>query len=925
MIQGPTVLRSFDSDMFLIYRPKGMMEIPPSSKLSCNILLFIFRGRACYYFPAVFVKDGMTNLECKKGDRILSVSGRPRTFEEGDIRLIGGRRANVGTVLIYRDGKWGAVCDHKWDLRDASVVCRQLGYSGVERASLKSEFGRGRRHKWLSHVSCRGNEVKLEQCGSSEYFGNNCRGAFHSAGVECTSTTTTQKSTTRTTRRPTLLTSTTSLFPTTTEHATAKPPTTDSETSTATSDHIATTLKPQIVAHEARTSQSPITPSSWVWHEDSNTWFWNSTYDDTENQDLVIQTDDVVVDHNDDDNNDGDPYIFDTFLNDEAAITSDHDLAEYVAPSVSISGGPRSEIHESDGSESSYSDNYISLDLGSSNSDDILTSPKPTTQTPWMWDDTLLQYILRPQNGRRTESPWIWDHENEKYVLRSEYEQRVAEYLPPHQANSAGSNQRLIGDRQHDSAHVREPLEIMASDIQGNNQPRILSHQVPSAESENSVYDVPFIPEAANPDEYLSGTSMVAATNEGREHESHHHQNRPNDETAPTVPFEHNGDHSQQINDEHSSNGYDNMPTHILLPTENVMSQRPLPPTIESSNNHATGRIIDQQPTISEDLHAQKIEYMVRGGRNFQEGHIEVRIPYGDRRGVICGDMWTIKEAIVACRELGLGYAQSAATTAHYGGSDKDKLFWRVECTGSERKLEECVWKDHNGPTKCSRKDSVAGIVCTNALPDLIPNVTALETSSFLQDRHLYYLQCSMEENCLSSSAYEIMKTPRWRTTTRRLLRFSSIIHNRGTADFVPFVPRHLWEWHACHMHYHSMEVFARYDVVDEHGNKVAEGLKASFCLEDSACDYGVHPKYNCDGYGHQGIAVGCSDNYLADIDCQWIDMTDVKPGTYTFTLEVNPELKVAEMNFENNVVKCTLWYGGYSAQLQGCRLESLL
>lgn len=49
------------------------------------------------------------------------------------------------------------------------------------------------------------------------------------------------------------------------------------------------------------------------------------------------------------------------------------------------------------------------------------------------------------------------------------------------------------------------------------------------------------------------------------------------------------------------------------------------------------------------------------------------------------------------------------------------------------------------------------------------------------------------------------------------------------------------------------MEVFARYDVVDEHGNKVAEGLKASFCLEDSACDYGVHPKYNCDGYGHQG------------------------------------------------------------------------
>jgi hypothetical protein len=53
--------------------------------------------------------------------------------------------------------------------------------------------------------------------------------------------------------------------------------------------------------------------------------------------------------------------------------------------------------------------------------------------------------------------------------------------------------------------------------------------------------------------------------------------------------------------------------------------------------------------------------------------------------------------------------------------------------------------------------------------------------------------------------------------------------------------------------HYHSMESFSHYDIIDSHGNQIAEGHKASFCLEDTKCDRGVHPKYNCQGFGHQG------------------------------------------------------------------------
>ena len=91
-----------------------------------------------------------------------------------------------GRVEIFYKGQWGTVCEYNWDLRDAVVVCRQLGYTTAFRRSISAEFGEGTGMIWLHNVGCRGTEAMLSSCSASSWGINNCH---HSkdAGVVCAS------------------------------------------------------------------------------------------------------------------------------------------------------------------------------------------------------------------------------------------------------------------------------------------------------------------------------------------------------------------------------------------------------------------------------------------------------------------------------------------------------------------------------------------------------------------------------------------------------------------------------------------------------------------------------------------------------------------------------------------------------------------
>ena len=101
-----------------------------------------------------------------------------------DTKLVGGSSYREGRVEVFHNGAWGTVCDDEWDMDDAQVLCRSMGYGDAQSATSGSSYGQGSGNIAFDNVQCSGNESSFFDCTNNGFQVHNCD---HSkdAGVSC--------------------------------------------------------------------------------------------------------------------------------------------------------------------------------------------------------------------------------------------------------------------------------------------------------------------------------------------------------------------------------------------------------------------------------------------------------------------------------------------------------------------------------------------------------------------------------------------------------------------------------------------------------------------------------------------------------------------------------------------------------------------
>ncbi|XP_032329259.1 scavenger receptor cysteine-rich type 1 protein M130 isoform X2 [Camelus ferus] len=101
-----------------------------------------------------------------------------------ELRLTGGGSRCAGTVEVEIQKLIGKVCDRTWGLKEADVVCRQLGCGSALKTSYQAYSKIKETNTWLFLSSCNGNETSLWDCKNWQWGGLSCE-HYEEAKVTC--------------------------------------------------------------------------------------------------------------------------------------------------------------------------------------------------------------------------------------------------------------------------------------------------------------------------------------------------------------------------------------------------------------------------------------------------------------------------------------------------------------------------------------------------------------------------------------------------------------------------------------------------------------------------------------------------------------------------------------------------------------------
>ena len=82
------------------------------------------------------------------------------------------------------NGQWGGICDDEFDINDANVTCRMLGFSKATKASNSYGTAPSGSNFILDDLTCTGNETFIFDCIHNGEWKHNCA-AVEIAGVQC--------------------------------------------------------------------------------------------------------------------------------------------------------------------------------------------------------------------------------------------------------------------------------------------------------------------------------------------------------------------------------------------------------------------------------------------------------------------------------------------------------------------------------------------------------------------------------------------------------------------------------------------------------------------------------------------------------------------------------------------------------------------